>query len=376
MSDGQGGYPPNYRRKVQERQAKHSKTLGDLQKSMPPEMIRGNPIDYDDYGIPTNIPDPPTTEQQMQAAMTEGELLQSTPVAQPQRPKPEVPPRAPLNRAALNERGLPPPTVEKQPPPPPPRQTAAEFFGQPQNSNRVDMAPQPSQPVQSQQQPEVEIPLSKKPKHPVLQKLLKRFGLKKAEKYDLEIFADNSVDRTKYTMTLLPDELNTWALAQAQKKAIEIGETAVGVYFEHLVVCSAVVAIDDVPVWRIFELKPESWEAEELVEDQLNLPSRMRKACGVQLAELLWSETRPLTEKLSDFYQNKILNKRKITSSFDEENEGTNRYVCIQDTCAVVELLKPEIFPDGKEQEFFCKLCGGPLVKAANLADEKSVPLG
>jgi len=393
MNDEHGGYPPGtnykpaserpgYQSEAQRRQQKHSKTLSDLQKAMPADMIRGQPIDYDDYGIPTNIPEPPATTRVQAAMQEEGELLESTPVAQQPR-------NAPMNQAAMQERGVkptpkaPPPKEQQSKPLPPPLGPLEE----PDNLQSISQAEadQRRRRMQAEKAREMEsqigfgVPPHKKSQHPVIQKLLKRFGLKKAKKYNLDIFSDdddNSHEKTSYTMTLLPDELNTWALAEAQKKALSIGEAAVGIFFEHLVVCSSVVAIDGVPTWRVFEIKPEIWEAEDLVEDEYNIPTRIRKTCGLQLAELLWSETRPLTEKLSDFYQNKILDKKKITSSFDVENLGTYRYVCIQDTCSTVEILKPETDADGMEQIFFCKYCGGPMVKAADLAEERSAPLG
>jgi hypothetical protein len=303
----------------------------------------------------------------------EGQLLHSNPVAQ-------APRRASVNQAAMAERGVPP----QRNPEIPPQQVQAPLQ-QPQTpyppQQQRQAPPQPEQQDPAAQEffapksPEPQfIPPGKRAKHPVIQKLLKRFGLKKAERYKLEIYSEDQ--QTEYLMTVLPDELNAWALAEGKKKAIALDDVTIGVYFEHLVVCTAVIAIDSVPVWRLFDIKPESWEAEDLIEDTLNIPLRMRKMCGLQLAELLWSETMSLTDKLSDFYQNKILDKHKLKSSFDAENEGTYRYVCVRDECATVEIMQPETRPDGTEQNFYCKYCAGPLVKAADMSVEKSVPLG
>ena len=232
----------------------------------------------------------------------------------------------------------------------------------------------PMQPVM-QPQPQ-QIPNSKKIKHPVLQKLLQRFGLKKQKLHTLDIYSDEDNDKTTYTMTVLPDELNTWALAEAKNKAVVVGDSLVGVYFEHLVVCASVVAIDDTPTWQIFDIKPEAWEASDLVEDPLNISLRIRKVSASLLADMMWTEVRPLTDKLSEFYQAKILDKRKITSSFDVENENTARYVCVKDECSTIELLEPKLDETGMEKTFFCKFCAGPLVKAVDLKQEQSVPLG
>lgn len=356
------------------REAKRAEAMGTLKKSMP-DAVTGNSIDYDSYGIPINIPDPGDA---MRKAMAEGnEILQTTSVPQP------PPRRAPMNRAAMQERGVtqpvaPPQQYEPAPQPAAAQAAAHEFFGQPPQPQQSPVAPPQREPQREAppQPPYQAVPQHKKPKHPVLQKLLQRFGLKKAERYELDIFSDDDVEKTSYTMTLLPDELNTWALTEAKNKAVLLGDAVVGVYFEHLVVCASVVAIDGVPVWRAFDVKPESWEAEDLVEDALNIPLRIRKVCGSLLADMLWTEVRPLTDKLSDFYQNKILDKRKITSSYDNENDNTARYVCVKDECSTLELLEPQHDVTGMETFFYCKYCASPLVKAAEIKDEGSVPLG
>lgn len=343
---------PGYQSESQRRQRKHNQALGDLQKAMPHAVSNSKPIDYDNYGLPTNID---STTQQVQQALSddEGEYLESQPVSQPvQRSAPtKAQMEARVQQAQRNQN-------EAQ------QAKGQQFFGQ--------QTPPPQQ--QPQYAVEENLPENKKPKHPIIQKMLQRFGLKKTPRYNLEIYTEDK-QQFVYTMTILPDELNTWALEEAKKHAVTSGESAVGVYFEHLVVCTAVVAIDNTPVWKIFEIQPQSWEAEDLVEDPLNLSLRIRKACGLQLAELLWSETRSITDKLSDFYQNEILTKNKLTSSFDAKNENTFRYVCVHDDCPGMEILEARYDQVGNELQYFCKLCATPMVKAADINKERSVPL-
>jgi hypothetical protein len=355
---------PGYVSEQDIRKEKHQKSLNDLQQQIP-SAAKGEPLRYDDYGIAQvdpatqlnqamgNVPPPlphATSGEQQQQFQSQSDFMgggQGQPRA-PQTQQQQAPQQqAPQAQQAPQPQGMPEQYA----------QTLAE-------QAKVNQA--------RQQQ----IPMAKRSQHPVIKKLLDRFGLKQVKRHNITIFGDENYDDTIYTMSLLPEDLNTWSLTTTQKKLVEIGQEAIGVYFEHLICCASVVAIDNEPIWRIFEIIPEVYEAEQLLEDPFDIPLRIRKVCGELLADLLWSETRPITEKLTDFYREVVLEGKKITSSFDIENEEKVRWVCVRDECSIVEFLKPEEDESGQVKPYFCRTCAAMLVQTTDLKEDRSVPLG
>lgn len=314
----------------QNAQAKRQKTLNELKKSVP-GASKGEPVSYDEYGI-AQVPDPKAQQQQQKRA--EDTFEEARKFMGGERPQGE------------------------------PEQQQAQAQQAPRH-------PQP-QPVE----PFPQVPAHKKTPHPVIQKLLARFGLKKEKRYKLELFTEDSDEPNTYTMTMLTDDLNMWALSETQKKLVTIGDQAIAGYFEHLLVCTSVIAIDGEPAWRIFDVKPESWEAEDLLEDPLDVPARMRKIYALQLSDLLWTSTRPVTDKLIDFYQNKVMEGRKITSSLDTEKQNKMRFVCVRDECDVVEFLEPEHDENGAMKPYYCRTCAAVLAPTTDLQEADNIPLG
>ena len=329
----------------QRRMAKQKKAFEDLHNSVPKDAIKGEPAQFD--------------EQEEFAAMMGG------------RPASDEP------------------------------KSAEEFFGSKPQQPLGTMGQQPQQPQPSRQQRRVDerqqhkavqqaqkqldetkkavyanpsLPLHKQPQHPVVQKLLKTFGLKKTPKYDLDIFVEGSNDKVTYTMTVVPEEVSSWALKEAQNRGVLDGEQTAFVYFEMLFTCCAVVAIDGEPVWRVFNIEPVGKEIEELTNDPLDISNRIRKSSGYQLAQLLWSETSPMGDKLLDFYQNKVTEK-KIISSFEREADNTFRFVCPIDGCPHYEILPVELDDEGYEKSYYCKFHSSQLVKAADLKKDTDLPL-
>jgi hypothetical protein len=206
--------------------------------------------------------------------------------------------------------------------------------------------------------------------HPVIQKMLKNFGLKKDKKEYLEIFVEGSDEKIVYTMVEVTEELQTWALEAAKEKlGAEGGGTTATVYFELLFVCCSIVAIDGEPVWQVFDIKPFEDEYSRLVNDPLDMPVRLRKLAAKELVHLLWSQMLPIGDKLLTFYQSVILG-RKVMSSFDEDVNRKVRFVCPLDGCDHFEFLVPE-----PNKTYFCRDHGVPLVETLDLTKENNIPL-
>jgi hypothetical protein len=205
-------------------------------------------------------------------------------------------------------------------------------------------------------------------KHPVIQKLLKNFGLKKDKKYDVEIFIEDSEEKMVYTMTLVTEEIQSWVLDVAKDKIGDEGTSVASIYFELLFVCCSVVAIDNVPTYEIFDIKLLDNEVSRLSNDPLDIPIRLRKLSAKYLIDILWSETRPIGDKLLAFYQ-EVISSKKVISSLDRDIESKVRFVCPLDECDHYEYLTPS------DKVIYCRFHGVPMVETVDLTKETDIPL-
>jgi len=294
-----------------------SELQGYLQGSLP-----GEPVEYDDLGLPI-IPDVPTeleAEQEEPAQYFEEE-----------------------------------PPMTQQPPPPPRQQ-------------------QRQAPQQEYYEPVRQAGVVAKAQHPVVLKMLERFGIHQTKKHILDLYPNDDGDKISYTMTLVPEELSMWCLNEARNKQVTEGDMSSVSWYNHLLACSSVVAIDDVPVWQLFDVQPQPYELQKMGDDPTKMTVRLRKECARKLGHMLWSETQPISDKLFEFYDSKINN--KIKTSNDKDLEGTSRHVCPMDGCSTVEFLKATEDAQGNITPYYCKVHGIELVRAADLITEDNYPLG
>jgi hypothetical protein len=324
----QQGNPPGYERKNRNYktdgtriQEKQQQSLEELYRSVPAAMVKGTPIQYGDDGLPL-VDDPEQfPEQNQNPAMVEQQNNQDP--------------------------------------------VAAKFFAPRQ------AAQQPRQKNQPQQTQQQSMSQGSTQYHPILKRMLNVFGLKKNSRHVLEL-VNEEVGSVKYTMTLVTEELQSWAMLESKNKHLTNLELA-GIYVELLFGCCSVIAIDDIPLWQVFNVQVTDTEYAVLQEDPLEMSPRLRKSCARLLADLLWTETVPIGEKLIQFYHDKVLSK-KIQSSLDKEILDKVRYVCPLDGCENYEFFKPEM-ENGVEKNYFCKFHGVQLVKTIDILKELDVPL-
>ena len=176
-------------------------------------------------------------------------------------------------------------------------------------------------------------------------------------------------------MVLVTEELQSWAVSESKMKIMTDGDASAAIYFELLFSCCSIVAIDSHPIWVVFNITPQKNEQDRLANDPYDMPIRMRKLSARMLSELLWSETRPLGDKLLSFYQDIVMEK-KIVSSHDKDVDRKVRYVCPKDECDNFEFFIPEEEKDGIEKTYYCKFHGIPLIRTVNLSKEADIPLG
>jgi hypothetical protein len=348
---------PGYKSEVERQRESQKQTINALKDSpFAARLQHSVPVESDEYGIPIieNAPkmpdiDPSVFNQQ---------------------------PKIPVNElnAMLGQRDVPQQQAKTM-------DVSTFFNAAPNSQERPQSNPMQNNPntqnTQNAQSAQSRQPLpSNVPKkenlsyHPVIQKMLKNFGLKKDKKEYLEIFVEGSDEKTVYTMVEVTEELQTWALEAAKEKlGAEGGGTTATVYFELLFVCCSVVAIDGEPVWQVFGIKPFDDEYTRLVNDPLDMPVRLRKLVAKELVNLLWSQMLPIGDKLLTFYQSVILG-RKVVSSFDEDVNRKVRFVCPLDGCDHFEFLVPET-----SKTYFCRNHGVPLVETVDLTKENNIPL-
>jgi len=209
--------------------------------------------------------------------------------------------------------------------------------------------------------------------HPILNRMLNKFGLKRIKRYELELTSNDGGDKFRYTMTLVPEDCSLWAVREAKEKMGQEGTDIGSGWLSMLIVSLSVVAIDGTPIYEIFGVKPETKEEQnDLATDRLNLSARMRRLTGMALAKVFWSDVTPLADKLYEFYEGRIIPSSKVVSSYELEASGSERYVCVYDNCNVTEFLKPQYDETGGEMPYYCKVHKTELVRTANLGVDEN----
>lgn len=238
---------------------------------------------------------------------------------------------------------------------------------------RLEMENQkPQRQAQAQQRPPVQqaplrrpdpfIPPVTNPKyqHPILKKLLEKFGLQTPKVHKMDLYNGQEKVST-FSLTIVPDEVTIWALTDAQAVSLKDGNDMATSWFKLLHACTAVVAIDEEPIYKVMQVQPSPEEYIELETRPLSLSSRLRKVCGKALAQIFWSETLPMGDKLADFYAKKVVSEYQVKSSLDKE--GSARFVCPVDDCDEMVELPVRTNPDGSPSMYFCRVHGKELVQ-------------
>ena len=321
-----------YRSESDRLNERQQRTMSDLLSRNPNIVSKAVPLTYDNDGMLIF----PTESQQPQEPQSQSQPQQVTHMQQPQQFDPS---------AFFG-------ATPQQP----------QQFQQPQQPQRPAYQ-QPVQPQQVQAQPHQPQQVQM---HPVVQNMLKNFGIKRDKRHSLKVYNDSG-DYTEYSMSIIPEELQSWALAESKVKLRLDGEEAATVYFQVLYACCSVVAIDNQPIWAVFNVQPQGHENDRLANDPYDISLRIRKVVARDLASIMWSGMRPISDKLLEFYQSQIIG--KIESSFDMESQNKVRFVCPLDGCTNYDFLEPK---DGVS--YFCKYDGTPLVQTM-LNGESESPL-
>lgn len=210
--------------------------------------------------------------------------------------------------------------------------------------------------------------------HPVLRKIYQKFGLKEIKTYEVKLAAGSPDEVVSFLMTPIPDELQVWAIGEAQAKSTFEGEGSGMSWFEALTACASVVAIDGEPVWKVFNLAPRAdeqglpthlQESSRLAQNPYDLSIRIRKYCAKELATMFWSDTLPIMDKLHNFYIDRVLSENRILSDFETNIAGKDRFVCPVDSCDVIYFEPLLLDTEQNPLPYFCKVHGVEMVRSA-----------
>jgi len=335
------------------RNEKQKTAITELYKHLPANMIQGTPVLYDEEGLPLVDDDyynnqQNSLEEQLRYTVEKPAVRQAQHQAQPQR---EVDPNRFFAPTPQRQRQAPPPAQQQQ---------------------QQQQAQQQAQRPVAQQVAQDPFSTGSTAYHPVIKKMLNVFGIKKNSRHDLEVSNEHTGDKIVYTMTLINEELQSWAVVEGRQRMAK--DDAGATYFELLFICCAVVAIDGVSLWQAFNIAPLEDERDILANDPLEMSFRLRRHSAKALAELMWRDVIPFGDKLVDFYKEKVLG-NKVQSSLDKELENKVRYVCPLDGCDNYEFFTPELDASGNETKFYCKYHGVDMIKTIDLLKELNIPL-
>lgn len=211
-------------------------------------------------------------------------------------------------------------------------------------------------------------------KHPVVERLLAKFGVVNQKHYEFSLFSSESDSQgTKFTLSPISDDLAAWCLEVTRAELAKDSNIGVA-YYESLLCCSCILALDGVPVYEAFSIRQTEEERIKQANSPLLISSRVRKISGQKLMDIFWSETKPVLMKLTEFYEQTITKDTTVRSSLDIKREELERYVCPIDGCNVFYYESPAA-DDGEEQHFYCKSHAAPMVKTLMSAKAGNYPL-
>lgn len=191
--------------------------------------------------------------------------------------------------------------------------------------------------------------------HPILRKIRQEFGIETVPSVTVEIGS------VKWTMAPLNQEMLGYALRMADSLSASISEHTVKLMIARAA-CS-VVAIDGIPIYKIFNVKLEK---DEKILNYVNPPSRVRKLCANNVYDLVALDTvSSLGRMLADEYEEKLESKTETTI----DNKVKATYVCPK--CGKEEKLEERFTEGGERIPYFCR-DDGSLMNPAMTSEEAS----
>jgi hypothetical protein len=195
--------------------------------------------------------------------------------------------------------------------------------------------------------------------HPVLCKLRQEFGIESVKTVDVE------VGSIKWTLKALTQDKVAYAIRITEKLSDSPYENMVRLSL--MKVASSVVAIDGVPLYKVFNVKSQS---NEKITDPFNPPVSIQRVCTLRLYDLLSAESLPtLGKQLADAYDEKI----DPLSDVSIDNKFKSTYICTK--CGQEKKLLDRVTEGGEKLPYFCELDGAVMEPAMTSEEASNSPL-
>jgi hypothetical protein len=197
--------------------------------------------------------------------------------------------------------------------------------------------------------------------HPVLKKLRQEFGLDTIKTISIKIGS------ISWTMRAINQEQMTFALRLADMYSASQSEHVLKLTMAR--VSCAIVAIDNTPVYKLFNIKLEK---DEKISDYLNPPPRIKQLSAIHVYDLLMQESIPgLGKHLADIYEEKLVPETDVTL----DNEFKSVYRCTNEECNEEKKLIDRVIEGGEKQPYFCQLCGSVMNPVLTSQEASNSPL-
>ena len=190
-------------------------------------------------------------------------------------------------------------------------------------------------------------------KNPVFDKLMASFGLQVDSRPKT---IQKEINGLKLTFEYPSSMITNFALAYASSE--HIGSIDFGYTVQLMTVALSIVEIDDVPVTKALNILDN-------YEHYYEIPSRIRKICGVRMVEFLQSISDKDLEKFMTFYSDNI--------GFDNESAkpDTDEFVELKcPECGRTEMVSVD---NGIVPDRYCRFDGKKMeVQSSNKTDENA----
>lgn len=244
-------------------------------------------------------------------------------------------------------------------------------------SKKIKQAPTPIPTVANQEKvgytkPKSEFDNKDINAHPVLKKLKSKLGLKPLELHTVSIMADG--DKFDFSLSEYSEELVLYCASEYRRAIMTNGETSAMKRFDILRLGCSLVAIDNAPVYEIFDVDIELSEMDRITKNPYDLSDRLRRECSKIFCKMVLHEFRGFISELENFFIEKIVNAIDI-KAFDSLKEGQNIYICEVPNCPFVHKDKPMLNDKGEEIPYLCTIHAVPLKKSLTLNERSNLPL-
>ncbi len=208
------------------------------------------------------------------------------------------------------------------------------------------------QAVAEKQQSQATPQAREKTPHPLLLALKKEFGLLPEETPIKVQFADHVWSFSRLSPEMMLTVANI--VGSIANTTIDIEQ-----HMRQLAACSAIVAVDDVPLWQVVGIEPEA----DLVKNPMFPASNVRKLASIRFYNSLHSEfDSKLLDEIERAYFNKVDAKFEVSSYLAyETGSKKTKWTCPVDGCDHIIFKERSVDAEGKYLPYFCEVHGAPM---------------